>query len=48
MPARPTFSDEERALLDTIHDEPRDQAPYLAYADWLDGQGHPARVERWR
>lgn len=44
MPARPTFSDEERALLDTIHDEPRNKAPYLAYADWLDGQGHPARV----
>jgi uncharacterized protein (TIGR02996 family) len=41
MPAMPKFSDEERALLDAIHDEPHYQSPYLAYADWLDGRGHP-------
>lgn len=41
MPASLKFSDEERELLDTIHDAPHDDGPYLAYADWLDGRGHP-------
>jgi uncharacterized protein (TIGR02996 family) len=41
MNARPKFSDEERALLDAIHDDPHDDGPYLAYADWLEGHGHP-------
>jgi uncharacterized protein (TIGR02996 family) len=37
----PKFGDEERALLDAIHDDPHDDTPYLAYANWLDGRGHP-------
>lgn len=41
MPASLKFSDEERELLDTIHDAPHDVGPYLAYADWLEERGHP-------
>ena len=41
MPASLKFSNEERELLDTIHDAPHDVGPYLAYADWLEERGHP-------
>ena len=33
------FSDEELALIDAIHADPRDDAPRLAYAEWLDLHG---------
>jgi uncharacterized protein (TIGR02996 family) len=41
MPKRPDFSDEERTLLEAIHDQPREEGPYLAYAAWLEAAGHP-------
>lgn len=44
MPTR-QFSDEELALLDAIHADPRDDAPRLAYADWLGEHGEPEYAE---
>jgi uncharacterized protein (TIGR02996 family) len=41
MSRKAGFSDEERALLDDIHNNPRDETPYLAYADWLESRGDP-------
>ena len=41
MPKRPDFSDEERVLLEAIHDQPREEGRYLAYAAWLEAAGHP-------
>jgi len=39
------FSDEELALLDSIHADPREDAPRLAYADWLDANGNAEYAE---
>lgn len=44
MPKEP-FSAEELARLDSIHDDPRNDGPRLAYADWLDTQGQPELAE---
>jgi uncharacterized protein (TIGR02996 family) len=51
MPKLP-FSIEELALLDAIHDDPRNDRPRLAYADWLETHGLPGFTEliriQWR
>ncbi len=44
MPKQP-FSTEELALLDAIHDDPRNDGPRLAYADWLEAHGLPGFAE---
>jgi uncharacterized protein (TIGR02996 family) len=33
------FSDEELALIEAIHADPKNDAPRLVYAEWLEGQG---------
>jgi uncharacterized protein (TIGR02996 family) len=44
MPKEP-FSAEELALLDSIHNDPRNDGPRLAYADWLEAHGQPELAE---
>src|SRR4051812_35705477 len=36
---------DEEALLRAIDEEPHDDLPRLAYADWLDENGQPVRAE---
>ena len=37
--------DQHSALLAAIIDNPDDDLPRLAYADWLEENGHPCRAE---
>ena len=39
------FSDEERALLTAIHAQPREDTPWLVYADWLQEHEQPEYAE---
>jgi uncharacterized protein (TIGR02996 family) len=39
------FHDEELALLDAIHADPKNDAPRLVYADWLEMEGEPEHAE---
>jgi uncharacterized protein (TIGR02996 family) len=45
MPSSP-YSSRELQLLDAIHTEPLNDAPRLAYADWLAAAGHAAEFIR--
>lgn len=40
-----TFTDDRQALLNAIIAKPEDDAPRLAYADWLDEHDQPERAE---
>lgn len=44
------YDPEEIALLEGIHDAPRDDAPRLIYSDWLEDHGHDdlAAFIRWQ
>jgi uncharacterized protein (TIGR02996 family) len=44
MPEQP-FSAEELALLDAIHNDPRNDKPRIDYADWLETHGQPQLAE---
>jgi uncharacterized protein (TIGR02996 family) len=45
MTMKHAFSRDELALLEAIHADPRNDAPRLVYADWLDKNGHPEYAE---
>ena len=46
MPAnRRTYSNQEVAILATIHEDPRDDTSRLVYSDWLEENGQPDLAE---
>src|SRR5262245_21521019 len=45
MATRRAYTTEEVGLLEAAHTAPRDDAPRLIYADWLEDHGRPERAE---